>query len=116
MNVLIKEISSSVEYNFENFDNRLACNALPCDNSENKSETVLNNKKLAYNIDEPNIDAKIISLTNPNPFFIMLEQNIYIKSKTDFEEKMLLIDIYYYPFTPIWIYLNPLLLIKSDLN
>jgi hypothetical protein len=76
LKVLIKEISSFVEYNVENLDNKLACNALPCDNSENKSEDVFNNKKFAYNIEDPNIEAKRISLINPKPFLTILEENI----------------------------------------
>jgi hypothetical protein len=76
LNVLIKETSAAVEYNFENFDNKLACNALPWDNSENKSEAVFNNKKFAYNMEDPNIDAKRISLINPKPFLMTFEENI----------------------------------------
>ena len=68
-------IESLYEYNFENLDNKLACIALPCVKSENNSETVFNNKKLAYKIEDPKIDAKIISLIKPNPFLIKFEQN-----------------------------------------
>ena len=47
LNILTKEISSFEEYNFENLDNKLACIALPWVKSENNSDTVFSNKKLA---------------------------------------------------------------------
>ncbi|MBU46137.1 MAG: hypothetical protein CMD28_01775 [Flavobacteriales bacterium] len=75
LNIFTKEILSLSEYNFENLDNKLACIALPWVKSENNSDTVFNNKKLAYKTEDPKMDAKITSLTNPNPFFIIFEQN-----------------------------------------
>ena len=55
------------------------------------------------------MDAKIISRTNPNPFFIIFAQNIYQKSNEDFDRRILLIDMHPYAFTPICMYLKPLL-------
>tara|TARA_Y100001933_G_C18602347_1_gene398536 strand:+ start:335 stop:547 length:213 start_codon:yes stop_codon:yes gene_type:complete len=67
------------------FGSKLAFNALPAVNCENKSAIILRRRKFEYSIDVPKKKAIISSRINPNNFCKTLERNMYKKSKVDLE-------------------------------